>query len=163
EAVFGHEAGHVLHGHIPYYLAFLTLSLLVLAFTFSLAVDLTAGPVQQFLNDNAQWLMMPLVAVYVFSVFGLVSRRCGGEGGVFGCRTVSCPGQNCDGHDERTELAKRARGLCPTGIRTFVSALEKVADINGLSRRRPSFLQAWQHGSIESRVAFLERAAVTPG
>jgi STE24 endopeptidase len=47
--------------------------------------------------------------------------------------------------------------LCPTGIRTFISALNKVADLNGISRRKPGWLQSWLHASIARRVEFLER------
>ena len=48
------------------------------------------------------------------------------------------------------------RDPCPTGIRTFVNALEKVAISNGISRDRPGWLHAWLHGSIAQRVEFLE-------
>src|SRR5262249_38741778 len=36
-----------------------------------------------------------------------------------------------------------------------IYALEKVAQVNGISRDRPGFFQSWQHGSIARRVAFL--------
>src|SRR5205823_11105305 len=83
------------------------------------------------------------------------SRRCERQADVFGCRAVSCPDPNCLVHDDSTEPAGRGRGLCPTGIRTFIRALEKVALVNGISRDRPGFLQSWQHSTIGRRVAFL--------
>jgi STE24 endopeptidase len=46
--------------------------------------------------------------------------------------------------------------LCPTGIKTFISALEKVASLNGISRDRPGFFQSWQHSTIARRVEFLQ-------
>jgi hypothetical protein len=52
-------------------------------------------------------------------------------------------------------MAPGAGALCPTGVRTFIYALEKVAQVNGINRERPGFLQSWQHGSIARRVAFL--------
>src|SRR5262249_1764559 len=55
------------------------------------------------------------------------------------------------------------QGLCPTGINTFIRALEKVAAVNGISRDRPGFLQSWQHGSIGRRIEFLQRMLLDPG
>jgi hypothetical protein len=54
-------------------------------------------------------------------------------------------------------LPPRGQGLCPTGIDTFIRALEKVALVNGISRDRPGFLQSWQHSTIGRRVEFLRR------
>ena len=51
-------------------------------------------------------------------------------------------------------------GCVPTGIRTFISALDKVALVNGISRRRPGLLNAWLHGTIARRVEFLEGVLV---
>ena len=48
------------------------------------------------------------------------------------------------------------RGLCPTGIRTFIAVLDRVADVNGISRRKPGWLNAWLHGTIALCVEFLE-------
>lgn len=56
--------------------------------------------------------------------------------------------------------SRGANCLCPTGIRTFISALDKVAFINGISRRRPGVLNAWLHGTIARRVEFLEGVLV---
>ena len=39
---------------------------------------------------------------------------------------------------------------------TFISALDKVAAINGISRRKPGWLAAWLHASVARRVEFLE-------
>jgi STE24 endopeptidase len=96
-----------------------------------------------------------VLLVYLFIVFGYLSRRCERQADVHGCRTVSCRRPDCAGHDDDPELAPRAAALCPTGVRTFIYALEKVAQANGISRDRPGFLQSWQHGSIARRVAFL--------
>jgi Zn-dependent protease with chaperone function len=165
EAVFGHEVGHVRHGHMPYYLAFLALSTSVLALAWGVVeavLPAASGPaawraVCEFLRPHQGWLPIAAVGGYVFVVFGFLSRRCERQADLFGCRTVSCRDAACAGHGAAAELAPRGAGLCPTGIRTFISALEKVAVLNGLSRDRPSWLQSWQHSSIAKRVAFLER------
>jgi Zn-dependent protease with chaperone function len=169
EGVFGHEVGHVRHGHMFYYLAFLMLSMAVLLLVWAAALAaLPAGPasnwraVREFARANEGWLSMGLLGVYVFVVFGFLSRRCERQADLFGCRAVSCSAGRCDGHGPAAVLAPGGRGLCPTGIRTFISALEKVASLNGLSRDRPSWLQSWQHSSIARRVTFLEQVLARP-
>jgi STE24 endopeptidase len=159
EAVFGHEVGHVKHQHMIFYLGFLSLSMVVL---FILANLVTA----QFLPGQRELEAIALIvglAVYVPVVFGFVSRRCEGQADVYGCRAVSCTSPDCLEHHDGVLLAHRGRGLCPTGIRTFVRALEKVALINGINRDRPGFWQSWQHSTIAKRVAFLQRLLVDPG
>src|SRR5205823_13774401 len=98
-----------------------------------------------------QWEPAPAVCLAgasVFVVFGFLSRRCERQADVYGCRAVSCPLPACDGHAPGAALAPAGRGLCPTGIRTFIGALNKVADLNGISRRQPGWLQSWLHASI---------------
>jgi Zn-dependent protease with chaperone function len=109
--------------------------------------------------------LIPLVAAigaYVFVVFGFLSRRCERQADIYGCRTVSCGRRECCGHDSGVELLPSARGLCRTGIHTFINALEKVAYLNGISRDRPGWLQSWQHSTIARRVDFLHRALEDP-
>ncbi len=168
EAVFGHEVGHVKHQHMLFYLGFLLLSLAVMGYGFfAVALPLLpglargAGPslaaILYGLPVTDVW-MLPAAAgllAYIFVVFGFLSRRCERQADVYGCRAVSCGRLDCVGHDGGAELTPRAASLCPTGVRTFIYALEKVAQVNGISRDRPGFLQSWQHGSIARRVAFL--------
>jgi Zn-dependent protease with chaperone function len=185
EAVFGHEAGHVKHHHMAYYLGFLSASLVVLGVIvnakseplitwavealrgpFPSLVPQDAGGSQQALKDlKSDLAVIPTVAVlvsYIFLVFGFLSRRCERQADVFGCRAVSCGDPACRGHAPGLALPPRGRGLCPTGIRTFIQALEKVALVNGISRDRPGFLQSWQHSTIARRVAFLQRMLLDP-
>jgi STE24 endopeptidase len=106
--------------------------------------------------------LISLIGAYIFVVFGFLSRRCERQADIYGCRAVSCGQPNCLGHDAGVALAPRARGLCRTGILTFVSALEKVAYLNGISRDKPGWLQSWQHSTIARRVEFLQRLLVNP-
>lgn len=109
--------------------------------------------------------MLPLlmfVGVYVFVVFGFLSRRCERQADLFGCRAVSCGRKDCAGHDGEEALPADGKGLCPTGIRIFIAALEKVARLNGISRSRPGWLQSWQHSTIASRVEFLQQVLADP-
>ena len=74
---------------------------------------------------------------------------------MYGCRAVSCRRPDCAATTTALSWRRGRAGLCPTGVRTFIYALEKVAQVNGISRDRPGFLQSWQHGSIARRVGFL--------
>jgi Zn-dependent protease with chaperone function len=170
EAVLGHEIGHVRHLHMPLYLGFLTASMAVFGVLLNNAQS-HAEPLRDYLFDRggpiAVWLLEAMPAVvgllgYVFVVFGFLSRRCERQADVFGCRAGSCADPHCQGHDEKTTLTVGGKGLCPTGIRTFIRALEKVAVLNGISRDRPGFLQSWQHSTIARRVAFLEGLLADP-
>jgi Zn-dependent protease with chaperone function len=177
EAVFGHEVGHYKHHHMLYYLGFLVLSLCVFL-AGSVVVQGWLSPSEvagkpapsvadAMLGSDATVLgTLPAAAVllaYIFVVFGLLSRRCERQADIFGCKAVSCRRPDCVGHGPDVELAPDGCGLCPTGVETFVRALEKVALVNGISRRRPGFLQSWQHGSIARRVAFLQGLLRDPG
>ena len=117
------------------------------------------------LKQNEHLAVLPLILLvgsYIFLVFGFVSRRCERQADIYGCRTVSCGRSHCLGHATDEELLPAARGLCPTGIQIFISALEKVAYLNGISRDRPGWLQSWQHSTIARRVAFLESVLIDP-
>jgi len=172
DAVFGHEVGHAKHGHIWLYMTFLLLS----------TTTLTAGLLligQQLDAANVElpkwaegWIALPpfiIIVSYIFVVFGFLSRRCERQADVYGCRAVSCTDTNCLGHDSATIYPERAQGLCPTGIRTFIGALQRVDMINGgigFEEDRPrtigtvitgifKWLKAWQHSTMSLRMAFL--------
>jgi Zn-dependent protease with chaperone function len=161
EAVFGHEIGHVKHYHMAFYFGFLSLSLLSLWMIWCLlALNI---PFFSRIDAMIQTLVpVFLLGIYIFLVFGFLSRRCERQADIFGCRAVSCQRRQCNGHDADTVLSPKGRGLCPTGILTFIEALEKVARLNGMSRDRPGWLQSWQHSTIACRVAFLQRLLEDP-
>jgi Zn-dependent protease with chaperone function len=153
EAVFGHEVGHVKHHHLPYYVGFLVVSMTVLwVATALLLPDLE----QEYLRELAAFPVLGMVGAYIFVVFGFLSRRCERQADIYGCRAVSCGRPDCQGHDGSEVLVPRGPGICATGIRTFIEALEKVARLNGISRDKPGFLQSWQHSTIARRVEFLQ-------
>jgi Zn-dependent protease with chaperone function len=179
EAVFGHEVGHVRHGHLLYYAIFLLLSFLTLGAGYR-AVELALG--RSLLPDDVLLVLSVVTTgVYLFLVFGFLSRRCERQADVFGCKAVSCTSPECEAHNPETPLAARGRGLCRTGIGTFVRALERVEEINGMARgsvaaaRRGLFgrvagllrfvgvwLGTWQHSTIAKRVDFLKSLAADP-
>jgi Zn-dependent protease with chaperone function len=183
EAVFGHEVGHIRHHHMLFYFGFLTASIALLALLANVCTGLIQSewPLDEAGSVPGRWheyllglldfkerqdlAVFPMVAVllsYIFVVFGFLSRRCERQADIFGCRAVSCASRTCQFHDGEVELAALGKGLCPTGIRTFIRALEKVALVNGISRDRPGFLQSWQHSTIARRVEFLQRILIDP-
>jgi STE24 endopeptidase len=161
EAVFGHEVGHVKHRHMLYNLAFLLVSLGLLVQIYNVA-DLKAWVNFPAHQDLKVVPLSVLLGTYIFVVWGFLSRRCERQADVFGCRAVSCARHDCHGHDADAALLPAGQGLCPTGIHTFISALEKVAVLNGISRDRPGWLQSWQHSTIARRVDFLQQVLVDP-
>ncbi|MCS6851185.1 MAG: M48 family metallopeptidase [Gemmataceae bacterium] len=184
EAVLGHEIGHVKHHHMLYYLGFMLLSILVIATGWSLLYAEMVGPelagaiqggdvptaetgVRTASRLQDDWrLTFPLVPVlgaYVFVVFGFLSRRCERQADIWGCRAVSCAASRCQGHTDDDLERCDGRSLCPTGIRTFTRALDKVAALNGMSRHRPGWLQSWLHSTIARRIEFLEELMEDPG
>jgi Zn-dependent protease with chaperone function len=163
EAVFGHEVGHIKHRHMFYYLGFLLASIGAVWAVTAIYVLPHFDEVPSLSNrgDLAVLALIGLLGVYVFVVFGFVSRGCERQADLFGCRAVSCTRADCQGHDG-TALPPGGAGLCPTGIRTFITALEKVCDLNGISRDRPGLLQSWQHSTPARRVNFLQRVIADP-
>jgi hypothetical protein len=179
DAVLGHEIGHARHGHLWLYAAFLLLSFSVLAALGLLAVQtvkasgaLAAPENRARFKEYETWLALPPLAAaagYLFVVFGALSRRCERQADVYGCKAVSCGDPACAGHDATTVYPVGGNCLCPTGIRTFARALERVGDLGGmgpaaapepLSVRRVvrsalTWARHWVHGPIPNRVAFL--------
>ncbi len=161
EAVFGHEVGHVKHRHMPLYLGFLFLSMIGIM---GLLSRIDPGR-WTYLQLGGQAMVLVVLGGYIWLVFGFLSRRCERQADLYGCKAVSCSRAHCEVHEAgplpSEPLGERPGGqleLCPTGIRTFIGALEKVASLNGIERSKPS----WQHSSIARRVAFLEEVLRDP-
>jgi STE24 endopeptidase len=173
-AVFGHEIGHVAHRHLPYFGFFFVGSLGVLSL---LADGVTAS---ESLLARSAWLaawssvavdeaiqavvLLLLLGLYFWGVFGYLSRRFERQADIFGSRIVSCDRPVCPPHtdldgDFLSEPLRPSRpSLCPVGIRVFADALSNVARFNGLDRS----WRSWRHGSIAGRIAFLEELERDP-
>ena len=121
--------GHVKHHHLICYLVFLLASVVAWAGLGQLVdgfVQLATNHawVENWLTLNADWLQavdffaaIPAlggIGVYLFLVFGYLSRRCERQADMFGCRSTDTP--------------------------TFISALEKVAHLNGIPLDKPGWL-----------------------
>lgn len=171
DAVFGHEAGHVRHRHIPYYAGFLVLSTAAATGAVLAADQVLTRLGWELPAEWSGWAAVPLLfltGAYLFVVFGLLSRRCEQQADVYGCRAGSCLNPRCLGHDETTVLAPNGRGLCRTGVGALVRALDRVSDLNGgdgpaaraswgVAKRAWAWMKAWQHGPVSARIEFLLR------
>lgn len=169
DAVFGHEAGHARFGHLPYYLFFLMLSSAAVMglILFAEAALTWAGlgtEIPPSLEPYMPVLPLPVMGLYLFVVFGWLSRMCERQADIFGARAGSCGDPNCTGHDADTVFVPRGRGLCPTGVRAMTRALDKVLVLNGwegghgrdnLFQRVLSWVRSWQHGPMAVRVDYL--------
>ena len=148
EAVFGHEVGHVRHHH------FLLRGMAVLApivgwLTCTSLVPGLAETVRSMGNqlglqrpEFAALAGLAAVGVSVTALFGVYSRRLEHQADLFGCR----------GTEPDTPLTE-------AGISRFIATLEKLAVLNGVSRRAGG----WQHASIARRVEFLHQVARKEG
>jgi STE24 endopeptidase len=157
EAVFAHELGHVVHRHMLWYLLF------VLIFMFALI-----GPgqwVESHLSfhwlghwvsrDVAQKLVELVLlvgagATFLLS-FGYVSRRFERQADVFAARTMQGEAMAPMDRDSRSHVGAH-------GARIFQSALHRVAVINNI----PVAARSWCHGSIASRMDYLENLSQNP-
>jgi STE24 endopeptidase len=173
-AVFGHEIGHVAYHHLLYFGFFFVGSLGVLSL---LADGVTAG---ESLVTRLEWLgawsnlvegemaqaalLLLLLGLYIWVVFGHLSRRFERQADVYGSKVVSCDLPDCPPHSDldadllSVPVRTGEPSICPVGIRVFADALANVARCNGLERT----WRSWRHGSIASRIAFLEKLECDP-
>ncbi len=175
-AVFGHELGHVAHRHLTFFGFFFlgVLGLLSLATqAFSLPSSWLEGfswiPREQIpqINEFAEAaLILTTLGLFLWLVFGHLSRRFERQADVFGCRMVSCGVADCPPHFDLEEgtfglepVNSLSPELCPVGIQIFSEALSKVACQNGID---PS-TRSWRHGSIANRLTFLQKLQTDPG
>lgn len=165
EAVFAHEAGHVAHRHMTWYVVVV----LILTVLTSLPGDLLARRMAQW--NASSWVRdavdigLQLAGIAAFLLlFGWISRRFERQADVYAARTV----------ESRDTVGEY-------GAAVFNSALRRVAVINNMPiepRRRdagtlPERLAGaadqlgaaagnWLHGSIGARMRFLSELAIDP-
>ena len=164
EAVFGHEAGHVRHHHLQHFLVFATVGWLVAVAIMELvarrwgSVDDVSG--LSFVSIQGMGIV---VTIAFWGIgFGWVSRRFERQADLFGARCVTPDAKDCSRPcsvhiDEHTTLPPDGR-ICATAAAVFVSALDRVATLNGI----PHDERSWRHSSIGSRMRFLMALAGDP-
>ena len=163
EAVFAHEAGHVVHKHLAWYVLFFVLFAFVLG-----GVDGQVTPllIRLDLPGWIPWSLLSLLcsAAALLLCFGSLSRSFERQADVFAARSLT---------PEPSPLPPVDRPVETYGAELMSSALIRVARINnmpidppgravrsGLVRRVRAFIQLtadWWHGSIRSRIDYLHQ------
>lgn len=159
EAVFGHEAGHIRHRHIPFFLLFAFVGWLLVAGLMELLIRLGG-------SSTSTWLVQTVGVVATVAVwgggFGWISRRFERQADVFGASCVTPePGEchlPCSVHLETGLVLDGDDRVCASGASIFASALDRVAALNGI----PLEERSWRHSSIGSRIRFLTSLADDP-
>jgi STE24 endopeptidase len=176
-AVFGHEVGHVAHRHLPFFAFFFLGSFGVMALAaqvFSISEGWIAGltwiPAGQlgWVTDVVESVaLLGSLAVFIWLIFGHLSRRFERQADVFGCKVVSCGVPECPPHFDIEDgplefdeipISGHSPALCSVGIEIFSHALVSVARQNGIDLTARS----WRHGSIANRLAFLAQLQTNP-
>ncbi len=139
EAVFAHEAGHVVSHHLPYMAAFLISTPVLCGAAATLLVEVF--PSAEWVGDAA---VLALLAVAWAGGFGWISRRFERQSDVIAAWSGSCR------EDGRIEAESAA---------VFANALQQVAMLNGMLTTQRN----WRHGSIAGRVGYLRRLAAEGG
>lgn len=168
EAVFGHEAGHVKHRHIEFYMLFAICSMFIVGGVFELVAWAARTypayfPPMKLLTDYLQMASVALMIVIWGLGFGFVSRRFEWQADLFGARSITPPAHACDRpcHLHGTAAppdGPTSRALCSTAAHVFADALDRIATLNGI----PKEARSWRHSSIANRMRLLEAYARDP-
>lgn len=165
EAVFGHEAGHVRHKHIQFFLLFALASMLLASGVMETFFHLSAMPDTPLKLSNIAIQGIGLLTIGVLWAvgFGFVSQRFERQADLFGAQSVAPDRAEecalpCSVHSGETEATPPLSSLCATGAEIFAGALDQVALLNGIPRRERS----WRHSSIASRVELLKSFSGDP-
>lgn len=165
EAVFGHEAGHVRHWHLPFFGVFAVVSMYAAGGAMHLLFTIgrwmrESGADPGFLQDPSVLQLVALGVLLAMWLFGFswLSRKFERQADLFGVRCITPDVETCV---DRCPVhgGGKAKELCVTAANLFGRTLAKIADLNGIPREAPS----WRHGSIASRCRLIERFVTDAG
>ena len=172
EAVFGHEAGHVKHRHIEFFLLFAILSMLIVGGVIELVMWATrrwpemVAMSRMELQDYLQVAAMGLIVLVWGFGFGLVSRRFEWQADLYGAQSITPDAEGCHQpcfvHGTAVtpppEPGQPSTLVCATSAAQFGDALYRIAMLNGI----PTEARSWRHSSIANRVRLLREYANDP-
>jgi STE24 endopeptidase len=164
EAVFGHEIGHIRHRHMQHFLVFAFVGWLIIAGLMEVLARAALNPnvpvALSLLSIQAIGVVLTLVLWGVG--FGWISRRFERQADRFGAWCVTPSAENCSlpcsVHGVDRPIDEEKVRVCVTGASIFTSALNRVAQLNGI----PHEERSWRHSSIGSRIRFLTSLAGDP-
>ncbi len=157
EAVFGHEAGHIRHHHMQYFLVFALVGwLAVVGIMELLACMMMSSDSVTELSLIVVEAVGVLATVVIWGVgFGWLSRRFERQADLFAARCATPSAGECRApcgvHPDEDKVEAVDRRVCAAGAAVFASALDRVAVLNGI----PHEERSWRHSSIGSRIRFL--------
>lgn len=162
EAVFGHEAGHVKRHHIAFFLLFALISGCLITI-----VSIRTRQLGPTTHQIATALLGGVLCFKWFVLFGWISRHFERQADLFGVRTltlagVECQAEHCSVHThDASPPAPRDVGrtyFCRTAAHLFGDTLNEVALLNGITPESRS----WRHGSIALRSRIVQKYALDP-
>ncbi|MCG3136240.1 MAG: Protease HtpX [Phycisphaerae bacterium] len=160
EAVFGHEAGHVRYGHIPLFVVFALLTMM-LAGGVLLGLDFLHRQI-----PGWKWLSPDLIQIIVGGVvvlmwgwgFGWLSHLFEHQADYSGASSIETPDPIEPVTLDPNRSAVSGLTLQPQAAAEFAQALQRVALLNGI----PVNEQGWRHPSINRRIEFLQQLTESP-
>jgi len=164
EAVFGHEVGHVKLHHMQYFLLFAFVGWLVVAGVME-GVSLWMATTT-ITKSNALLTVESVGVICTIAIWGLgfgwISRRFERQADISGAHSATPDGSGCQlpcsVHMSSGQEIVSNLCVCMTGAKVFTSALERVANLNGI----PIEEWSWRHASIGMRIRFLMALAGDP-
>lgn len=153
EAVFGHEAGHVVHWHLQFFVLFALVSMYIAGGVLELLW------IRRIMTDIAALQLIALAVLLLCWLFGFgwISRRFERQADLHGIRCITPDIRTCEPTCP-VHGKSRGPGLCLSAARIFGKTLMRIGDLNGIPRDAPS----WRHGTIESRCRLIAEFAAEP-
>lgn len=174
EAVFAHEAGHVQHRHLLWYVVFIAIFMLA-----SIGPAELAARVFHQLNDviplDTDLLVFLFTAAIFLTLFGMLARLFEKQADVYAARAMGAVAVPVQGSSIGQDVYRWA--VNTDGAESFVAALRRVAEVNHLPVNRPrrprsvwaagrirlaQLAMNFLHPSIPDRVDHLRELATDP-
>jgi len=154
EAVFGHEAGHINSWHIPFFILFATLTMLIAGGLVEVLRFVARHFEFAWLSFDSIQIIVGLAVVGIWGVaFGWLSYYFEHQADMAGADSITPGPEQCSKpclmHSEGGHVGSRV--LCATAADEFAMALKRVAALNGI----PEDEKGWRHPSIRDRVNLL--------
>ncbi|MCH8968587.1 MAG: M48 family metalloprotease [Planctomycetes bacterium] len=161
EAVFGHEAGHINSWHIPFFIVFATLTMLIAGGLVEVLRWVARHFSVGWLSFDSIQIIVGLAVVGIWGVaFGWLSHYFEHQADMAGADSITPGPEQCSKpclmHSEGRHTGSRV--LCATAADEFATALKRVAALNGI----PVDEKGWRHPSIRDRVKLLNDMSQDP-
>jgi Zn-dependent protease with chaperone function len=150
EAVMAHEVAHVRRRHLIWLAVCIVSTVIVAAWCLTGALWALHIVTHAIPSETTVSVASTLIGLAgAGMVFGLVSRRFEWQADAFAVQHLSTTQGPSDHQQAR---------VTPEAVTTMASALQSVADLNGIAANKPS----WRHGSIRQRQERLRRLVNVP-